>query len=268
MCTSSYIRKKLMKKVRRQPNMKLKDIQDVVHEKLTLNITPGKVGRAREKAREYVDEAHTQQYNKLWEYCEELKRASPGNTILMKVHTFNEGDLATEMDLGCKKGFMVGCRPIIGLDACHLKTKSGGQLITAVARDLNEEYFPLVYATSVRTQDGHLYQTSKRVTNTTIVVIVLTGIGADLHWKNHTGVLIKELFWKATKAIYKAGFDRLMDELKGIDEDAHSWLQDHSTTIWARHMFSKDGLSDTVISYDQVSREQIKDHESGIRDMP
>nr|POE91827.1 hypothetical protein CFP56_64044 [Quercus suber] len=99
MCTSSYIGKKLMKKVRRQPNMKLKDIQDVVHEKLTLNITLGKVGRAREKVREYVDKAHTQQYNKLWEYCEELKRASPDNTILMKVHTFNEGDLATEMDL-------------------------------------------------------------------------------------------------------------------------------------------------------------------------
>ena len=32
------------------------------------------------------------------------------------------------------------------LDACHLKTKSGGQLITAVARDPNEEYFPLAYA--------------------------------------------------------------------------------------------------------------------------
>ena len=59
----------------------------------------------------------------------------------MKVHTFNEGDLAAEMDLiygvpyferlyicleGCKKGFMAGYRPIIGLDACHLKTKSGG----------------------------------------------------------------------------------------------------------------------------------------------
>ena len=54
--------------------------------------------------------------------------------------------------------------------------------------------------------------------------------------------------WKATKATYKAKFDRLMDELKGIDEDAHSWLQDHSTTIWARHMFSEDGLSDTVLN--------------------
>ena len=27
-----------------------------------------------------------------------------------------------------------------------MKTKSGGQLITAVARDPNEEYFPLAYA--------------------------------------------------------------------------------------------------------------------------
>ena len=66
--------------------------------------------------------------------------------------------------------------------------------------------------------------------------------------KNHPGVLIRELFYKATKATYKAEFDRLMDELKGIDEDAHSWLQDHSTTIWARHMFSEGGLSDTVLN--------------------
>ena len=49
--------------------------------------------------------------------------------------------------------------------------------------------------------------------------------------KNHPGVLIKDLFWKATKATYKTEFNRLIDELKGIEEDAHSWLQDHSTTI-------------------------------------
>ena len=43
-------------------------------------------------------------------------------------------------------GFLAGCRPFIGLDACHLKNKLGGQLITAVCRDPNEEYFPLAYA--------------------------------------------------------------------------------------------------------------------------
>ena len=88
----------------------------------------------------------------------------------MKVHTFNEGDLAVEIDLvcgvsyfeklyicleGCKKGFLAGCKPIIGLDACHLKTKSGGQLITIVTRDPNEECSLLAYAVvEVETRDS------------------------------------------------------------------------------------------------------------------
>ena len=177
-----------MKKVRRQPNMKLKDIQDAVHKKFTLNITPGKANRAKEKAREYVDGAHTQQYNQLWEYFEELRRASPGSTILMKVHTFNEGNLAAEIDLicgvpyferlyicleGCKKGFMAGCRPIIGLDACHLKIKPSGQLITTVARDHNEEYFPLAYAImEVETKDSWTW----------FINLLLTDIGQNRRW--------------------------------------------------------------------------------------
>ena len=88
-----------MKKVKRQPNMKLRDIQDAIHEKYTINISLGKSSKTRSKAQGYVDRAYTQQYNQLWEYCEELRRFSPSSTILMKVHIFNEGDLAAEMDL-------------------------------------------------------------------------------------------------------------------------------------------------------------------------
>ena len=72
--------------------MKLRDIQESVHEKYTINISIGKASRARDKARDYVDGAYTQQYNHLWEYCDELRRSSPASTILMKVHTFNKGD--------------------------------------------------------------------------------------------------------------------------------------------------------------------------------
>ena len=96
----------------------------------------------------------------------------------MKVHTFNNGNLATESNLvcgvpyferlyiyleGCKKGFLAKCRkgflagykPFIGLDTCYLKNKSGGQLITAVCRDPNEEYFPLAYAVvEIETKDS------------------------------------------------------------------------------------------------------------------
>ena len=79
----------------------------------------------------------------------------------MNVHTYNDGDLAAEHGLatglpyferiyicleGCKKGFLAGCKPIIGLVACHLKTKTGGRLMCAVGRDPNDEYFPFAYA--------------------------------------------------------------------------------------------------------------------------
>nr|POE69396.1 hypothetical protein CFP56_08649 [Quercus suber] len=95
-CTTSYIGKKLVNRVRRQPDIKFKDIQDAVHEKYMVNISVGKTSRAREKAQDAVDGAHTAQFNQLWEYCDELRRCSPGSTVLMKVHTFNDGDLAAK----------------------------------------------------------------------------------------------------------------------------------------------------------------------------
>ncbi|XP_030941585.1 uncharacterized protein LOC115966500 [Quercus lobata] len=137
-CIASYIERKLIKSVRRQLDIRLKDIQDAMHKKYVVDIS----------------------FNQLWEYCDELRRCS-WSTVLMNVHTYNDGNLATEHDLAtrlpyferiyiyledCKKGFLAGCRPIIGLDACHLKTKTGGQLMCAVGRDPNDEYFPFAYA--------------------------------------------------------------------------------------------------------------------------
>ena len=106
----------------------------------------------------------------------------------MKVHTFNESDLAAEMGLicgvpyferlyicleGCKKGFIADCRPIIGLDACHLKTKLGRQLITTVARDPNEEYFPLVYAVvEAKTKDSWTW----------FINLLFADIGQNTRW--------------------------------------------------------------------------------------
>ena len=40
----------------------------------------------------------------------------------------------------------------------------------------------------------------------------------------------------------------MMNELKGIDADAHSWLDAYSTTKWIKHMFSEDALIDTIVN--------------------
>ena len=40
----------------------------------------------------------------------------------------------------------------------------------------------------------------------------------------------------------------MMDKLKDIDASAHSCLDAHSTTKWAKHMFSEDALTDTIVN--------------------
>ena len=56
------------------------------------------------------------------------------------------------------------------------------------------------------------------------------------------------MFWRTTKATYKKEFDRVMDKLKEIDIDAHNWLDAYSTTKWAKHVFSEDDLTDTILN--------------------
>ena len=42
-----------------------------------------------------------------------------------------------------KVGFLGGCRPFIGLDGCHLNGRFGGQLLSATAKDGNDNIFSI-----------------------------------------------------------------------------------------------------------------------------
>ena len=46
----------------------------------------------------------------------------------------------------CKRGFLAGCRPLIGIDCCYLKGTTEGQLLVAVGKDGNDNIFPIAYA--------------------------------------------------------------------------------------------------------------------------
>ena len=53
------------------------------------------------------------------------------------------------------KGFVGGCRPLIGVDGAHLKGDYGGVLLSAVSLDANNEIFPIAYAiVSVEDKDN------------------------------------------------------------------------------------------------------------------
>ena len=65
---------------------------------------------------------------------------------IVKIQTVN--DMFKRMYVcldACKRGFIVGCRPLIGIDGCHLKGTIGGQLLVVVGKDGNDNIFLIAY---------------------------------------------------------------------------------------------------------------------------
>ncbi|KAL4327849.1 hypothetical protein AHAS_Ahas13G0141200 [Arachis hypogaea] len=124
------------------------------------NISVWKAYWARRKAREVVHGKAVQQYGRIRDYCAKVFRANPGSTLKLKLDrpcpTIQPRFVRMYMYLDAvKKGFLAACRPIIGFDGCHLKSDHGQQLLVAVGRDPNDNYFPLaVTAVEAETKDS------------------------------------------------------------------------------------------------------------------
>ena len=74
---------------------------------------------------------------------------NPGSTALVRVMTGLERPVFQKFFMCLKPvldGFLAGCRPIIGLDGCHLTGAHPGICLTAVGKDGNNNVYPLAWA--------------------------------------------------------------------------------------------------------------------------
>ena len=88
-----------------------------------------KLQRARMLAmkKNYGDEEG--QYKMLWDYGNELIRSNPGTPFFVALDSkarFNKAYMCLD---ACKRGFLQGCRPMIFLDGCHIKTRYRGSYL-------------------------------------------------------------------------------------------------------------------------------------------
>ena len=105
--------------------------------------------RARALAALMNSGSEDQQYNLLESYAEVLKKTNPGSTVKMMTEMVGEVRKFKRFNVcfdACKKGWKAGCRPLIGLDGCHIKTKYPGVLLSVVGIDVNNGMFPIAYA--------------------------------------------------------------------------------------------------------------------------
>ena len=126
---------------------KVKDLVATVGRDVTVQLALSKAYKARDIARDMVRGDFCEQYTKVRRYCAELRRSNPGTTAKVTVAVLDHNFKRVYVCLAtCKEGCGSHCRPLISLDACHLKGVVAGQLLVAVSIDGNDGMYPIAYA--------------------------------------------------------------------------------------------------------------------------
>ncbi|TXG69750.1 hypothetical protein EZV62_004685 [Acer yangbiense] len=107
-----------------------------------------KVYRAKRIMLENLKSDHAKAYAKIRKYGNVIRVMNPGSDVFIAINpnvvsvnpTFFRFYLSFK---ACKIGFKNGCRPLIGVDVCHLTGQFGGVLLSATALDGDSGVVPI-----------------------------------------------------------------------------------------------------------------------------
>ncbi|XP_050227587.1 uncharacterized protein LOC126677148 [Mercurialis annua] len=150
--TSEWVAKEFIQRFRRNPSYAPNDmILDIKQKYNGLTVSKSTCYRARDIAMYIIQGSLESHYEKFRAYDAELKRVDKeGLFRFFFIHDPNNGAPIFQRYYvgfsGLKKGFLAGCRPILCVDGCFLKTIVAGALLSAVGRDGNNQMFPVAWA--------------------------------------------------------------------------------------------------------------------------
>ncbi|XP_062093998.1 uncharacterized protein LOC133800035 [Humulus lupulus] len=182
---------------------------------------------------------------------------------------------------GLKAGFNEGCRPLIGLDGCHIKGVHPGQLLTTVGIDGNNQMYPIAFVVvEIENKDSwslflDLLKVNLKIENSnhwSFITDNQTGLEQALKglWdegvpkakhrhcarhleKNFNKVFrdktLKDLLWKAAREVTIRRFEAVMLEIKSIiDEEAYNWLLATCPHHWSISHFRTQPKCDILVN--------------------
>ncbi|KAH9735134.1 SWIM-type domain-containing protein [Citrus sinensis] len=223
---SKWIAEKIKSKVVVDPHVKISVLREFMLETYGVRIGDLKLNRARERARKDINGDHARGYEDLFQYAAVIHKYDPGAIckVLCDAVTRPEKVLFQRFFMAFpaqKNALNNGCRPYIGLDGCYLKSKYGGVLLAAVDRQKGllgaiEITWPTAYH---RPCARHIYAN---------------------FYKEHPGVSLRNLFWRAVSSTKKFDYAIAMEKLKKEKLEAWQWLETELAGFtWSRHEYDK-----------------------------
>uniref|UniRef100_A0A1J3G2U0 MULE transposase domain-containing protein n=1 Tax=Noccaea caerulescens TaxID=107243 RepID=A0A1J3G2U0_NOCCA len=144
------IAKLFLNEIRRDPTMKPKAMQAALEEKHNLIVTNDQCRKARKTSLSMIQDEQDEQFSRLKDYKTEILKTNPDSTVEVATITNSSGLETFDKVYVCfpalKRTRVAHCRPIFGIDGCFLKNNVKGQLLAAVGRDANNQFFPVAWA--------------------------------------------------------------------------------------------------------------------------
>ena len=280
--TAKYLSVKYQDKIRGDPQCAAIGFQNDIRRDLMINVSVAKIRRAKRCAKDEMLGTDMEQYHHLWSYAATIRETNPGSTVKIKLDTAEEGSQGTFQRLyyclyACKQGFLDGCRPIIGLDGCFLKSAFGGQLLSAIGRDGNDNMVPI----AVAVVEVERYDSWKWFLE---LLMADLGLGVEnIPWtfisdrqkglvhavnelfpnsehrfclrhmyqnfkQKFKGKELKDLFWAAASAGNEVDWKLAMNSLEKASKDAAEWLQKVPSVLWSRSHFRQSSKCDILVN--------------------
>ncbi|KAL0429276.1 UNVERIFIED_CONTAM: hypothetical protein Sradi_0553600 [Sesamum radiatum] len=270
-----YLGKRIENIIRDNPSEGLISLKNKIRRDVQVDCSLHKVYRAKRYALQLIKGNIKLQYERLYDYCSTVCKYNPGSTLVLKVDRDLSPPVLQRMYYclsGLREGFLNGCRPIIGLDGCFLKSLYRGQLLTAIGRDGNDNIYPIAMAyVEIEKFDSWEW----------FLKLLLRDIGSAeergwafisdrqkglleavsslapnaehrfclRHMYNNfkakfKGQQLKKLFWKAASTYNVKQHLRVMKEIERVSpkvgsvQTAFEWLSEVPVHHWARCFFS------------------------------
>ncbi|XP_065633827.1 uncharacterized protein LOC112010702 [Quercus suber] len=260
--TSTYVARKYLEDFNKNPDWEVFGVKHRVMQDVNVDLSINQVYRAKRKAREFILGDERLQYGKLRDYAEMIRVTDVGSKVILQTEITEPNTQPKFKRMyvrynAQKVGFLEGCRPFVGLDGCHLKGKFGGQILSAIGRDGNDNIFPVTLEDIGRPDELNLVFISDRQKGLIPAMEMLFPTMEHRFCVKHIynnfkltfkGLELKAALWRCAAATTVREFEKRMQELKELDREAWEYVADIQPTQWTKSHFTPRAIPDCYVN--------------------
>ena len=267
-----FLAQQFLSKLRDQPSYRPSDMRKDIKRELNIDIPYKRTWQAKEHATFVIHGTEEESFQLLPQYCQQIMELNPNSTALVEQYA-NHQFRRLFISYGASGIGFASCRPLIGLDGTHLKTKYLGILLIATAVDAEGQLFPVAFGVVDAENDGNwlwflelLHSVISQCAPNHITIPenliflsdrqkgLIDGVHAVFPISPH-GYYIRHLadnmrkagfkhkdlhvlLWKAARAPTVREFDCALGELKAANKACYNWLKETADkSHWAEAHF-------------------------------